>query len=621
MPIYDNENQTYQINQIHNVANQLHSVKETIFWKSADLLEGINNNTGVFCLWSNHKTPIKYIKNKKLRNKIEKENRKLNAEGKKTKKYVTYSHYCKSIPEMMGIVRKKPNWNWYMTTNSLSHWHRSSKNVLGLNGIYFDVDCERPTNPNGVSMSDFYINQDAIFRYANLPKPTTFISSGRGFHLLYLFSKQRVVHAHTFLRLWEHLEDKVADRLEKAIEAVCHVKPGDTVVDPKSTDPARVFRMPQTWNIKTDDNDSVTFKRLCQVQYCTGETHGMLDYWVKNYLPKIEYYHGVAERRRYKKHLADKYRKRNKKRMKKTKRSTHRANQHNSLYNRHNFFLCRAKDIESLITKRARYDKAHCKDKNHNKHRKELDREESLFLIATDLSHVDTNKEIEQRIDKDNRHFFHPLDDDEIVKLKAELNHLDFRLYKFKSSRIIDKLNITPAEQKQMQVLKLYKYSARYKREQVRSKKRKIRHRRNSKRMSVISNLSHKNVSQAKISRLTGIPRSTIYRILKKFKKVKLIKRKKIETKCKKIKKMKWKREYIKPLPKDAIKMIKDTEKFKNSKDKTNQRKYSVLIDCVVGYLRSSKFTWKEIEASTPIPQSSIKARKAREEQRQLNVS
>ena len=101
---------------------------EKDLWQLARKFLDEQNKAGVRCLFSNHKMRSGKYK------------------GHTVSRYFRELKYAERYAHRHVIYADRRVWNWYITINSLASWDRSDSNVLGLNGVWCDIDCEKSRN-------------------------------------------------------------------------------------------------------------------------------------------------------------------------------------------------------------------------------------------------------------------------------------------------------------------------------------------------------------------------------------------------------------------------------------------------------------------------------------------
>lgn len=128
--------------------------------------------------------------------------------------------------------------NVYMTPNTTYKPERGITNIRQFRALYIDLD--------GIDGDKHYVAYK-IFELAedgNIPKPTMIVDSGRGLHLYWRIKNAPYAALHT----WQELEDMLYYRLK------------EYGADIKATDGARVLRLPGTINSKNNEECRVIYQ-------------------------------------------------------------------------------------------------------------------------------------------------------------------------------------------------------------------------------------------------------------------------------------------------------------------------------------------------------------------------
>lgn len=113
---------------------------------------------------------------------------------------------------------------------------RLAENAVALKALWADIDVKQDSPKGYNSMDELIAALGTFLKATGLPKPSMIVGSGGGVHLYWVVSRALTVAE------WYPL----AAALEGAM--VRH----DLKHDPVTTDAARVLRVPDTWNYKTD---------------------------------------------------------------------------------------------------------------------------------------------------------------------------------------------------------------------------------------------------------------------------------------------------------------------------------------------------------------------------------
>lgn len=204
-------------------------------------------------------------------------------------RYVGKNHIAEIIEEFLGEN------DTYITPNTMYKYERKVSNIRQFRALYIDLDIDK-NDVYSKSETRFFINQ--MVNDEIIPNPSMLVDSGRGLHV-YWKIKDAPYQA---LNTWQELEDFLYYKL----------KPYGA--DKKATDGARILRLPGTINSKTNTE--------CKVIWNYDDViYSMYDLREKylNYKPKIS----------------------------QDKKGTHRNNIVN-LFNSYTLHIGRISDIETL---------------------------------------------------------------------------------------------------------------------------------------------------------------------------------------------------------------------------------------------------------------------------------
>ncbi|TPR41210.1 hypothetical protein DY123_07510 [Apilactobacillus micheneri] len=361
--------------------------------------------------------------------------------------------------------------DYYCTLNTFNTRKRSNNNIAGLNALYFDIDCMQ----NGISKDEFincmyeiFIEADLFYK-DELMDPSYVVDSGHGYYLVFTFKHQIIVNHPAMVKLWSKLERTIADRLNKAIISVFNTE----LCDKKATDPARLLRVPNTYNLKNQDNP-----QLCHIvrdENCSYDMFQLVNDLLPIYKPK------------------------------KRKNKAINFRMTKNIYMLH---IARCRDIEWLISSRD-YDIKGC-------------RETMLFIYATAASQaMDDKDKVIDKINELNNTLREPLGNREMNNLAYEINYLDVSKYRYSNKRIIEVLNITDYEQLYLKsiISKDEKYRRKnLKRNKIRKDKSLVtgakakRENRNNQ----IMELHEQGMNNTQIAKQLKISRSTVKRFFNK---------------------------------------------------------------------------------------------------------
>lgn len=386
-----------------------------------------------------------------------------------------FNYFTNDLSTIVNHIDNKHD--YYLTMNTFKTRKRSNDNIAGLNAIYFDIDCVK----NGVSKQDFIsvlpqIFVDCEFFYNNQIMLSSYeIDSGNGYYLIFLFTNQIIVNNQAITRLWSKLETELANRINQATVQFF----GKKLCDIKATDPARLLRVPNTYNLKDKDNPI-----LCHVENKTNFRYDMFKL-VDEFLPTRP--------------------------IKKVKKSNHTKISVKVSKNVFILNLNRCKDIEQLIEMRNFDIKGY--------------RETLLFIYATNGIKVMDYEKLVDKLNSINNSFTESLPESELKNLRYEAKYLDLSKYNYSNNKIIETLNITEYEQTQLKTI--ISKEEKYRRKNNKRKETRLiqsvtvgakakREQRNKK----IMDLHNQGLNNTQIAKKLDISRPTIYSVLSKNKKV-----------------------------------------------------------------------------------------------------
>lgn len=285
----------------------------------------------------------------------------------------------------------------YMSVQSFYKPNRSSANIRRINAICIDLDNhmdgDSVTSPETLytSLKNNLVDNDII------PCPSIAVHSGRGLHLYWLLDPLPIQG----MLFWQAVSSAMAGSIGKWLKNnnSCYVVDAGI-----SCDASRVMRLPGTVNQKS--------KTMCKLLYLNKSNVYRLDRLKK------QYGYGVIEKKdkQYRKH--------------KSTAGTVSV----LLYNR-------IKDLETIQL--LRYD-----DKKVDKCRRRM-----TFLYRHMLLQLGyTSDEAKYRTKTFNNNFKKPLSDNKVLKStkSAEKAYTEGTIYKYKSSTLIELLQITKKEMKHL---------------------------------------------------------------------------------------------------------------------------------------------------------------------------
>lgn len=175
-------------------------------------------------------------------------------------------------PGELPDVLRDPSWgegrDVYFSLNNFFLPQRTSKWTRDIRGLYVDIDyykLDRWKSYRPEAMLEYIFLE--YVEEGRLPKPSYVIFSGTGLQLVYLVNPVDYLNDKAF-RLWKKLQDYLIQTLR------------DVGADPACSDPARVFRLAGTYNSKTG-------RRVYLIQYL-AEPYSMeilADEWLPELVP------------------------------------------------------------------------------------------------------------------------------------------------------------------------------------------------------------------------------------------------------------------------------------------------------------------------------------------------
>jgi len=196
--------------------------------------------------------------------------------------------YNAKYDELWDILEQfKGQYDVYITPNTYYKPGRAVSYIRQLRALYIDIDLKK-----GKTINDA-IQEVILLVFDNkIPMPSMFVDSGRGLHLYW-----RIEDApYQALDTWQALEDYLYNKLK-------HIG-----ADAKATDAARVLRLPSTKNSKN--------KKMCKVLHITEEKYSMYELrekylgWSKQPNPKaqqLEFFQTKKQNKCKVKHLFNSY--------------------------------------------------------------------------------------------------------------------------------------------------------------------------------------------------------------------------------------------------------------------------------------------------------------------------
>lgn len=137
--------------------------------------------------------------------------------------------------------------NWWITSNELKHNKRNDKNILKLTGLHFDLDTENA----GIVFFDWQDLVKYIFKVTGI-HTTEVIDSGHGYYFNFFYKKAKINHSHKIINMWHHQHQHLENLINQYCKKNYHIG-NNVVVDPKSKNASRLFRVPASDNVKNPD--------------------------------------------------------------------------------------------------------------------------------------------------------------------------------------------------------------------------------------------------------------------------------------------------------------------------------------------------------------------------------
>lgn len=398
------------------------------------------------------------------------------ADGKVMKIYNTQ---YKGVKEIIESVEGEED--VYISPNTFYKPFRAVENIRHFRALYIDIDLKYYYKAETVYM----IYEKALLE--EIPEPSMVVDSGRGLHIYW-----RIEDApYGALWTWQELEDFLYKKLE-------HLG-----ADIKATEGARLLRLPNTYNSRSNSE--------CKILIEKDITYSMFDLREKYLKYKSKPYqlelHQVKEFKQNKKSVVS------------------------PLFNSYSLHSYRVEDLKTL-----------CKLRNYDV---EGHRNFILHCYAywTGI-YVRDDEELEKQVIEFNNAFKKPLKENEVKAIlrcipKAINKFLDYQQrlkeglvakvtkgmnerggYWYKNETLIDRLEITPEEQKKMKTIigTTEKYDRNNKKRRASRRNEEgltEREQQKRERIKAILELKEKGLNQSEIAEKLGISRQAISKILK----------------------------------------------------------------------------------------------------------
>lgn len=398
------------------------------------------------------------------------------ADGKVMKIYNTQ---YKGVKEIIESVEGEED--VYISPNTFYKPFRAVENIRHFRALYIDIDLKYYYKAETVYM----IYEKALLE--EIPEPSMVVDSGRGLHIYW-----RIEDApYGALWTWQELEDFLYKKLE-------HLG-----ADIKATEGARLLRLPNTYNSRSNSE--------CKILIEKDITYSMFDLREKYLKYKSKSYqlelHQVKEFKQNKKSVVS------------------------PLFNSYSLHSYRVEDLKTL-----------CKLRNYDV---EGHRNFILHCYAywTGI-YVRDDEELEKQVIEFNNAFKKPLKENEVKAIlrcipKAINKFLDYQQrlkeglvakvtkgmnerggYWYKNETLIDRLEITPEEQKKMKTI--IGTSEKYERKNVKRRASRRneeglteREQQKKEKETVIKELVNKGYSMSQVANELGVNRSTVSRSYK----------------------------------------------------------------------------------------------------------
>ena len=147
---------------------------------------------------------------------------------------------CIEYDDYQEVVNKyKGYYDIYATQNTISNsYTRTNKDVLQLRSLYIDIDKVKSTEEVIGIINKLVIDE-------SVPKPHKIIFSGRGLHIKW-FLKDYAGTSQKNMKVWNRLEEYLIKILKNSLKEIAEV-------DLKVKDPTRILRIEGTINSKNDE--------------------------------------------------------------------------------------------------------------------------------------------------------------------------------------------------------------------------------------------------------------------------------------------------------------------------------------------------------------------------------
>lgn len=390
----------------------------------------------------------------------------------------------RKVDEILTQLDK--NLNYFITLNAYSSndFERNPQDVKYLNAFWLDLDIEK----NGFEVETVLSQIDTICAETGLDEPSYIVNSGHGLYLIWRLETV-MANSQQITRLWEKIEHTIADKFDEEFISWSDGEVG--IVDFSALDPTRVLRVPGSYNLKYGQ------KRLCEVIGGNRKVYVLYD--LADKILPYSYEDYLAKRRQ---NASDKHQH--------TKIDYHVKL---SSFMKKNIWL-RISDFQKLVELR---------------HGDMVGiREVLLFLVANTVGQFTDLGQLNLTVDRFNNLYNEPLPTREVEGIKVEMESLsdkeDRDWYHYKNETIVELLDVTDEEAKQMTML-LTK-NEKNRRQNIRTKKSnqkrtEARKWRSQEELRLINTMYTNGQTQQQIADELGVTRRTISNKLKKAKSVK----------------------------------------------------------------------------------------------------
>ena len=180
-----------------------------------------------------------------------------------------------------------PNKNAYVSLNSFKGYKRLSEDVWNYSGIYIDLDGH---SYEGKALEDAIYKTKEILGKAvdnkELLLPTMMTATGRGLGVYYIFERS-IANVDGSQKAISFMKDIQRLLIRKYGEIL--FADGLLEVDPKVQDPARVVRMPGSYNLKAN--------KVCRLLFVNRDKREKINYYSLNDIVKGNHLDEYFEKR------------------------------------------------------------------------------------------------------------------------------------------------------------------------------------------------------------------------------------------------------------------------------------------------------------------------------------